>query len=356
MTALLHRLPLLLMLRIPHPASWAILLAAAMPATSPAADPATAATPPPFIIIAHRGASGYLPEHTLEAKALALGQGADYLEQDVVLSRDHVPVILHDIHIDTVSDAATRFPDRHRQDGRWYALDFTLAELQSLTLTERFDPKTGRQVHPGRFPKGTGTFRIVTLEQELAFIDGLNRSSGRRVGIYPEIKQPAWHRAQGLDSSAVILEILRRHGYDRPDALCFLQCFEHDEVLRLRRKLGWKGPLIQLLSAGKSGPGGSNFEHLRSPEGLQELARTATGIGPSISSVIDSRGRVTRLAADARAAGLKIHPYTLRNDDLPAWAASPEDVLARLVNAARVDGIFTDFPDTVVRWRSRNQP
>ena len=329
------------------------LVFTAMPTTPAAAEKSGESHP---IVIAHRGASGYLPEHTLEAKALAFGQGADYLEQDLVLSRDNVPVVLHDIHIDAVSDAASRFPGRHRADGRWYALDFTLAELQSLTLTERFDPKTGRPAHPGRFPKNVGTFRIVTLEQELAFIDGLNRSAGRRVGIYPEIKQPAWHRAQDRDPSAIIIEILRRHGYDRPEARCFLQCFEHDEVLRLRRELGWKGPLIQLMSAAKSGTGGSNFEHLRSPEGLRELARDVNGIGPAIGSVIDAQGELTRLVADAHAAGLKVHPYTLRNDDLPAWAASPEALLDRLVTAAQADGVFTDFPDTVVHWRSQRRP
>ena len=100
----------------------------------------------PKIVIAHRGASGYLPEHTLPAIAMAHGQGADYLEQDLVLSKDGVPMVLHDIHIDTVSDVAKRFPDRRRADGRYYALDFTVAELKQLAVSERFDPKTGAAV------------------------------------------------------------------------------------------------------------------------------------------------------------------------------------------------------------------
>ena len=119
------------------------------------------------IVIAHRGASGYLPEHTLEAKALAHGQAADFIEQDVVLTKDDVPVVLHDVHLDAVCDVADRFPERRRDDGRFYALDFTLAELRTLRFSERRDPQTGRQVFPGRFPAGTGTFRIATLAEEL---------------------------------------------------------------------------------------------------------------------------------------------------------------------------------------------
>jgi glycerophosphoryl diester phosphodiesterase len=311
--------------------------------------PALAENPPP-IVIAHRGASGYLPEHTLPAKALAVGQGADYVEQDVVLSKDDVPVVLHDIHVDAISDVAERFPGRQREDGRFYALDFTLAELKSLRLTERFDPKTGKQVLPRRFPKGTGDFRIVTLEEELAFIAGLNRSTGRPVGIYPEIKQPAWHRAQGHDLSPRVLAVLGQFGYTDKEDACYLQCFEHDEVVRLRNELGWKGRLIQLMSAGKTGAGGSNFEHLRSPAGLAELARLVDGIGPAIGSVVDAEGRVTRLVKDAHTAGLLVHPYTLRVDELPKFAKTPPDLMQRLFGEAGVDGLFTDFPDVCVQW------
>src|SRR6185503_3347980 len=165
------------------------------------------------IVIAHRGASGYLPEHTLAAKALAHGMGADYLEQDVVLSRDGVPVVLHDIHIDTVTDVAKRFPGRARPDGRYYALDFTVAELKQLAASERFDPKTGLAVFPRRFPVGKSSFQVPTLEEELQLVQGLNASTGRVAGIYPEIKNPAWHRQQGHDVSRIVLDVLARYGY-----------------------------------------------------------------------------------------------------------------------------------------------
>lgn len=320
------------------------LLFAAMSLTALADSP---------IIIAHRGASGYLPEHTLEAKALAFGQGAHYLEQDVVLTKDRVPVVLHDIHVDAVSDVATRFPGRQREDGRFYALDFTLAELRTLHLTERFNPKTGEQVYPGRYPKDAGQFRIVTLEEELVFVASLNQSTGKKAGIYPEIKQPAWHRAQGFDISPFVLDLLKKFGYTDKEDPCYLQCFEHDEVKRVRTELGWKGRLIQLMSAGKSGLGGSNYEQMRTPAGLADLATLVDGIGPAITSVIDKQGRVTSLVADAHRAGLKVHPYTLRSDDLPPYAPTSEALLDLLFGQAKIDGLFTDFPDVCVNWLRR---
>ena len=129
----------------------------------------------PKLVIAHRGASAYLPEHTPAAKAVAFAMGADYVEQDVVLTRDGVPVVLHDIHIDTVTDVARRFPERRRADGRYYAIDFTLAELRRLAASERFDPRTGNAVFAGRFPVGKSSFQVPTLEEELQLVQGLER-------------------------------------------------------------------------------------------------------------------------------------------------------------------------------------
>ena len=115
------------------------------------------------VVIAHRGASGYLPEHTLPAKALAFGQGADFLEQDVVLTKDDQPIVMHDIHLDTVSDVAKKFPGRNRADGRYYAIDFTLAEVRTLQAQERIDLKSGTPVFAGRFPAQGSDFRIPSL-------------------------------------------------------------------------------------------------------------------------------------------------------------------------------------------------
>lgn len=310
------------------------------------------------IVIAHRGASGYLPEHTLEAKAMAHAMGAEFLEQDIVLSSDNIPVVLHDTHIDTMTDVAERFPDRKREDGRHYAIDFSLAELKQLRVTERFHAKTGKPVYPQRFPAGTGNFKIVSLEEELEFIAGLNQSTGRNVGIYPEIKQPNWHRQQGHDISRFVLPILEKFGYRDKDSPCWLQCFEIDEVKRIREELGWKGRLVMLLSSGDKSADGTDFPHLRTAVGLRELASFVDGVGPSINSIVvgtspDDR-RITDLINNAHAANLLVHPYTLRTDDLPKTVRSADDLMNLLFREAGADGLFTDQPDVMVTWLGRN--
>jgi len=312
-----------------------------------------AAAEPRPLIIAHRGASGYLPEHTLAAKALAYGQGADYLEQDVVLSKDGVPVIFHDTHIDTTTDVAKKFPGRQRADGRFYALDFTLAELKQLDVSERFNPKTGKAAFPRRFPVGVGSFSVVTLEEEIQFIQQLNRSTGRNVGIYPELKAPAWHRKEGQDLAAAVLPILRRYGYDAKDSACFVQCFELAEIKRLRGELAWKGKLIMLLGGKGQGAGDTDFTYLQTDVGLADLAKIVDGIGPPISSVVNGKSpaerKVTDLAVRAHKAGLLSHPYTLRADELPPCVTTVDELLRVLFDEAKVDGVFTDFPDLVKR-------
>lgn len=314
------------------------------------------------LVIAHRGASGYLPEHTLAAKALAVGFGADCLEQDVVLTKDGVPVVLHDIEIDSVTDVALRFPGRARSNGRFYALDFTLAELRQLRVSERVNVKTGRAVYPRRFPVGKSTFAIHTLEEELEFIRGLNHSLGRRVGICPEIKAPLWHRAQGQDISAIVLELLARHGYATKEDAFFIQCFEFEEVKRLRAELGFRGQLVQLIGRFGGGeidaqgvvPPVKDNTALLSPTGMMEVARHADGIGPSLTNLFETgpagKVRPGDAVVRAQALGLRVYPYTLRTDALPTFAASADVLLDLLFRETRVDGIFTDHPDVVLDY------
>ncbi len=313
------------------------------------------------MVIAHRGASGYLPEHTLEAKAYAHALGADYLEQDLVLSRDGVPVVLHDVHIDTVTDVATRFPDRRRADGRYYAFDFTVAELKQLRVHERVHAKTGEPVFPQRYDsKATpSVFRISTLEEELQLIQGLNRSTGRTAGIYPELKQPAWHREQGVDISRIVLPILRRYGYATKADRCFLQCFELTEVRRLRGELGWAGNLVMLIGGRSKEADGVDHDALCTQAGIQELATLVEGIGPPIGRVVvwptaGSAPRVSELTGLAHAAGLVVHPYTVRRDELPRNCPSVDALHAALLGEARVDGVFTDFTDVTLAWVKRH--
>ena len=318
-----------------------------------AASVAAAADPRP-LVIAHRGGSGYLPEHTLAAKAYAHALGADYLEQDIVLTKDDVPVVLHDIYIDTVTDVATRFPDRKRSDGRFYALDLTLAEVKQLHATERFDAKTGRAVFAKRFPIWQSEFQLSTLEEELQFIQGLNRSTGRKAGIYPEIKEPKWHRAQGHDISKIVLPILAHYGYVEKSAACFLQCFEFEEVRRIRNELGWRGQIVVLIGASAKGNDGTDFNYLCTGVGLNDIAQVADGIGPPLSRIAtwSQAGQrvVSNLVQLAHATNLVVHPYTIRVDELPMNCPSVDELHAALFRDAGIDGVFSDFTDVTLGW------
>jgi glycerophosphoryl diester phosphodiesterase len=316
---------------------------------------ALAADPPsPKLVIAHRGASGYLPEHTLPAIALAHAQGADYLEQDVVLSKDDVPVVLHDVHIDTVTDVAQRFPDRKRPDGRFYAIDFTASELKQLAASERFDPRTGRAVYPSRFPVGQGSFQVPTLEEELQLIQGLNRTTGREAGVYPEIKYPAWHRAQGRDPSRIVVSLLARYGYKTKADKVYLQCFEPVEVKRIRAELGYQGRLVQLIEGGGTDRDTAEQKHLRTTAGLAEIAKVVDGIGPSLVDLVtrkpDGTLAATTLVRDAHAQGLVVHPYTFRADAVPPGVPSFDDLLRLAFIDMGVEGVFTDHPDRAVAF------
>lgn len=323
----------------------ALLLSLAVPLVAQPSKP---------VVIAHRGASGYLPEHTLEAKVLAHAMGADFLEQDIVLTKDDVPVVMHDIQLETISDVAQRFPDRKRSDGHYYALDFTLAEIKQLHANERINPKTGKAVYPNRFPPGRSSFQIPTLEEELQLIEGLNKTCGRVAGIYPEIKQPGWHRKQGHDISRIVLPLLRRYGYATKQDPCWIQCFEVDEVKRIRTELSWEGRLLLLGGARRKNPDGSEIEPWFAPAGMVELAKFADGVGPALGAIVSGTSKANRKVTDfvknAHAANLIVHPYTLRADELPKFADSIDDACIALFTEAGIDGLFTDFPDVVAKW------
>lgn len=325
------------------PAALAILIIAAPPT---AGKDSTVTRP---IVIAHRGASGYLPEHTFAAKALAFAMGADYLEQDVVLTKDRVPIVLHDIQLDEVTNVAAMFPGRARPDGRHYAIDFTLDEIRTLQVHERSDPQTGAPRSPSRFPVGKARFEIHTLAEEIEFIQGLTHSTGRAVGIYPEIKSPRWHRDQGYDISPIVLEVLARYDYAEADDPIFVQCFDATETRRLREELGTELPLIQLIAAPPRSGDDSHAE-LVTDAGLARIAEYAQGIGPALNRIVtgtDANGGpiLSDLVALAHRHGLAVHPYTFRADGVPAFAAHFEDLMDLFLNRAGVDGLFTDFPD-----------
>ena len=312
------------------------------------------ATPTP-IVIAHRGASGYLPEHTLESSAFAYALGADFIEQDVILSRDDVLVVCHDIHIDTTTDVAERFPRRERADRRYYAIDFTWEELRSLRVRERFNEPTGQPVFPQRFPHNGGGFRLCTLEEQILLIQGLNCSTGRHVGIYPEFKAPAWHAERGKDLGAALLALLARHGYTKATDNVFVQCFDPVALRRLRTEHKTELRLIQLIGENAWNEAACDYDALCTPAGLREIATYAQGIGPNLERIlrgIDADGlpQLSTLVRDAHAAGLAVHPYTFRADALPMRVPSIDALFALLIRDAGIDGLFTDHCDAAVRF------
>lgn len=303
------------------------------------------------VVIAHRGACGYLPEHTLEGVAMAHAMRVDFIEQDVVLTQDDVPVVLHDIHLDTVTDVAKKFPDRARDDNRYYAIDFTLAEIKQLSAHERIDLETGQAVFENRFDYSKTMFKVPTLVEEIELIQGLNRSTGRDIGIYPEIKSPAWHRQQGKDLSQVVLKTLKQYGYASKKDNVFLQCFDADENRRIREELNCDLKMVQLIGDNSWNESDTDYDAMQTEEGIKEVAQYVDAIGPWMPLVRQEDGKNTNLVQLAHASGLLVHVYTLRKDSLPKFAESFEQALSML-RECQVDGLFTDFADLAVHYFS----
>lgn len=286
------------------------------------------------LVIAHRGASGYLPEHTLAAKAMAYAMKPDFIEQDVVLSKDNIPIVIHDIHLDEVTDVSEKFPNRKREDGRYYVIDFAYEELKLLQVWERYDPRTEQQVYPGRFPKGKSSFQLHSLYEEIELIQGLNRSTGNVIGIYPEIKEPSFHLKEGKDISKITLQVLALYGYKTKDDKCILQCFDANELKRIREGLNSELFLVQLI------------ESREEEKHLNSFATYANGIGPWYKEV------TPKFVEDAQHLGLKVHGYTFRADDLGDFN-NFDELLNFGFNDLNLDGIFTDHPDKVVKFLSK---
>ena len=309
------------------------------------------------IVIAHRGACGYLPEHTLEAKSMAYAMGAHYIEQDVVMTKDNALIVLHDITLDRTTDVADKFPCRARDDDRYYAIDFTLEEIRTLSVTERFryGQNQKSQEYKNRFPIDASSFRVHTFEEEIQLIQGLNKSTGNNIGIYPEIKQPIFHRGEGKDISTEIVNIIKNYGYKTKQNKVFLQTFSFEELKLLKNeilpKAGIELNLIHLVDSE------SNYPWMFEEEGMQRLANFADGIGPEKGLIIKNLStilnlEITPLVCRAHAAGLKVHSYTYRSDpgQVPDYVESFEELLEKHYIDVGVDGVFTDFPDKAVKF------
>lgn len=303
------------------------------------------------VIIAHRGASGYLPEHTLECKSMAYAMGPDYLEQDVVLTRDDHPVVIHDHYLDTVSDVVEKFPARKRNDGRYYVIDFTLEEIKKLTLHERIDLNTGTTVYPKRFPGSSNIgFKIPTLEEEIELIQGLNKSTGHNIGFYTELKAPWFHEKEGKNIAKIILEIFIKYNIKGKKANCYIQCFDPHCLKYIRKTLKADIKLIQLIADDSWGETpGVMYSKMLTKEGIDEIAQYADGIGPWMNQVVHLEGtnkyKISDLVVLAHKRGLCVHPYTLRADELPHYVKNLDELYQIFFIEASVDGVFTDFPD-----------
>jgi glycerophosphoryl diester phosphodiesterase len=302
------------------------------------------------IVIAHRGASGYLPEHTLPAVAMAHAQGADFIEQDIVMSKDNEPIVIHDLILDNVTNVAEVFPNRKRDDGQYHVADFTLAELRTLEVHERVDAKSGRPAFQRRFPTDQGSFSLATLADHIELIQGLNRSTGRNVGLLVELKEPSRALAEGHDMGRIVLETLARYGYKHRDDLVIVQSFDAVEMRRLREELKTDLRIVQLANE-ETLKLPSNASREQMTVALAKVAEYADGIGPSLEmlltrSRIPGNPQLAELVQLAHAEKLFVYCYTFRTETVPPQFASFDDLIEAF-DTAEIDGFITDFPDKV---------
>lgn len=342
--------------------SLALLLVSGCSAEPMAQQPTLDGKPP--IIIAHRGASGERPEHTLASYARAIDLGADFIEPDLVLTKDGVLVARHENEISETTDVATRPEFAARKatkqiDGQsvtgWFTEDFTLAELKTLRARERLP-----QLRSTEFD---GHYDVPTFEEILQFVADANEERKMPIGVYPETKHPTYFTKIGLPHEAALLSLLEKYGYRGRSAPVFIQSFEVANLKAIRAKSDLS--LIQLMDAEGGPPDDAKLSYaaMATPAGLKAIATYADGIGPNKSMVIPrtalgALAEPTALVRDAHAAGLKVHPWTFRRENyfLPLGDKSgvnPADA-GDLANEIRtflktgIDGLFTDNPSEAV--------
>ena len=333
------------------------LFAASGQAVAMTPAPASLSPPPvPPIVIAHRGASGLRPEHTLAAYSLAIDQGADFIEPDLVPTKDDVLVARHENNIADTTNVADppEFTGRKTTttiDGQtmtgWFVEDFTLAELKTLRAKERLPKlRAANTAYDGKF-------EIPTLAEIIALAKRRSKETGRTIGIYPETKHPTYFAQIGHPTDMKLVAELREAGWDSASAPVFIQSFEVKNLQRLHAMT--KIRLIQLLG-GEGAPADgaqSSYAAMITPAGLKAVAAYAYGIGPD-KAMLWTDATPTPLVADAHAAGLRVHPWTYRAEnyfeptrfrrgtDPAAHGDIAGEIDAGL--AQGIDGFFTDFP------------
>lgn len=311
------------------------------------------------LIIAHRGASGYRPEHTLEAYKLAIKMGADFIEPDLVMTKDKVLVARHENEISETTDVAAKFPDRKKTkkiDGQqitgWFTEDLTLKELKTLRAKERLE---------FRDQSYNGKFEVPTFDEVLNLLKVESKNHKREIGIYPETKHPSYFASIGLPMEDAVVTALKKHGLDKATSPVFVQAFEMD-ILKKIKKLS-EVRLVFLYGSPNERPydfvlakDKRTFNDLTQPSALRELSKTIHGIGPHKSYIIPTnnfgeRLKPTTLVADAHATGLVVHPYTFRKEEIFLPATYKGNVETEYLEFFEqgVDGVFTDFTDQAVK-------
>ncbi|QPD00517.1 glycerophosphodiester phosphodiesterase [Qipengyuania soli] len=315
-----------------------------------------------MLVIAHRGASGERPEHTLAAYERAIDQGADYIEPDLVATKDNVLVARHENELSDTTDVGAReeFADRRRSktiDGKlvsgWFAEDFTIAELRTLRAKERLPTlRTANARFDGLYP-------VPTFEEILTLVRAKEAETGRRIGIYPELKHPNFLLQEaGIDTVDLLVTALRKADLDDADDPVFIQCFEVGTLRRLNKMVDV--PLI-LLVKGEGGPADEPalyYLDMLTPTGLKDVAAYADGVGADMRLLFGPEGIPSGLVDDVHAAGLKLHAWTLRKENafLPPVLKRGTDEngtgdvlgMVTLLKVQGVDGVFTDDPGLVV--------
>lgn len=312
------------------------------------------------LVIGHRGACGHRPEHTLASYELGIESDADYIEPDLVMTKDGVLIARHENEISETTDVARKFPDRKttkKIDGEektgWFTEDFTLKEIKTLRAKERLASRD----HSYDFK-----FEIPTLTEVIDLVKKESKKRKRIIGIYPELKHPSYFQSIKLPLEGALIKELNRHGLNTKKSAVFIQSFEMTVLRNIKNKV--KVPLIFLVGEPQEIP----YDHvlagdkrtyldLMQSESLKELSKTIVGIGPHKRMIIPEVAGVlqkpTPLIAAAHAAGLKVHPYTFRSDKEflhMSYAGNPTKEYHQFFEAG-VDGVFSDFPDDAVKAR-----
>ena len=311
------------------------------------------------LVIAHRGASGYLPEHTYAGAVMAFASGADFLELDVVMTKDGHLIVMHDLTLNATTNVEEVFPEKKNKKGKYQVIDFTLNEIKLLKVHER-SSRTGKNAaFPQRFPIDYQLFEIPTLDNMINLVKGLSKSSGRIMGLYIEIKAPEFHKKHNKDPASTLLKMLKHHGFKEATDPVFIQSFDSKTLKKLRYQHKTRLRLIQLIGENHWRLSDTDFTYLKSEKGLNEVSKYADGIGPWMNQLVtgvDLSGnfQITNLVKNARRKDLLIHSYTFRADRLPDYVSNFDELLDIFLNEVGVDGIFTDFPDLVVSYLESN--